>query len=65
VLWLPPVPLEPDQPPEAVQLVASVDDQLSVAALPLVMDDGDAVRETEGAGGGGMVPGGEPPEFAE
>jgi len=33
--------------------------------LPLVMDDGDAVRETEGAGGGGMVPGGEPPEFAE
>lgn len=38
----------PDQPPEAVQLVASVDDQLKLIVLPREIRDGLAVRFTVG-----------------
>jgi hypothetical protein len=40
----------PDQPPEAVQAVALVEDQLSVALLPLVTVLGAALKVTVGAG---------------
>jgi hypothetical protein len=40
----------PDQPPEAVQEVALVDDQVSVALLPLVTVLGAALKVTVGAG---------------
>ncbi len=42
----------PDQPPEAVQLVALVEDQVNVALLPLVTVLGDALKVTVGAGVG-------------
>jgi len=47
---VPAVALVPDQPPEAVQAVARVDDQLSVAALPLATVLGLAFKLTVGAG---------------
>jgi hypothetical protein len=40
----------PDQPPEAVQAVALVEDQLSVVLLPLVTVLGAALKVTVGAG---------------
>jgi hypothetical protein len=40
----------PDQPPEAVQAVALVEDQFSVALLPLVTVLGAALKVTVGAG---------------
>ena len=40
----------PDQPPEAVQAVALLDDQVNAALLPLVIALGLAERETVGAG---------------
>ena len=46
-------PSEPDQPPEAVQEVAFVVDQLKVELLPLAMELGLAARLTVGAGVGG------------
>src|SRR4051812_18524356 len=46
--WLPEVALVPDQPPEAVQLVAFVEDQISVEAPPLVTDVGSAASDTVG-----------------
>jgi hypothetical protein len=46
----PPVALAPDHAPEAVQLVASVDDQLSVELAPLAMVCGVAEIVTVGAG---------------
>jgi hypothetical protein len=49
VLALPVVGSFPDQPPEAVQPVAFVDDQLSVEADPLLTVPGVAVRLTPGA----------------
>ena len=52
VLALPLVGSLPDQPPEALQLVALVDDQLSVDAPPLLTLEGLAVRLTVGFGGG-------------
>jgi hypothetical protein len=48
VLALPVVGSFPDQPPEAVQLVAFVDDQLSVEADPLLTVPGVAIRVTPG-----------------
>ncbi len=56
--WVPEVAFVPVQPPEAVQLVALVDDQVSVDDCPDVTEVGEAVRETVGAGvvGGGVVP---------
>ena len=48
--WLPEVALVPDQPPEAVQLVALVEDQVSVEAAPLTTDVGFAVNDTVGGG---------------
>jgi hypothetical protein len=48
VLWLPLVVTAPDQPPVAVQLVALVEDQLSVAAEPLFTVPGLAVSVTVG-----------------
>jgi hypothetical protein len=42
---------EPDHPPEAVQAVAWLDDQVNVALLPLVIVLGLADRATVGAGG--------------
>jgi hypothetical protein len=46
--WLPGVAFVPDQSPEAVQLVALVEDQISVEAAPLVTDVGFAVSDTVG-----------------
>jgi SpoU rRNA methylase family enzyme len=46
------VALEPVQPPEAVQEVAFVVDQLRVELLPLTMELGLAARLTVGAGVG-------------
>jgi hypothetical protein len=51
--WLPEVALVPDQPPEAEQEVALVEDQVSVEAAPLTTDVGFAVNDTVG---GGFVP---------
>ena len=53
---LPEVALTPDQGPEAVQEVASADDQVSVDDPPLVTDGGVAASDTVGTGGGGRVP---------
>ena len=50
VLALPFVPSLPDQPPEAVQLVALLEDQLSMADPPLLTVAGLALRRTTGAG---------------
>jgi len=44
------VALPPDQPPEAVQAVALVVDQLRVELLPLTMELGLAVKLTTGGG---------------
>jgi len=52
--------LVPDQPPEAVQDVAFVEDQLSVEDKPFATTIGLAVSDTPaggGGGGGGGVPG--------
>ena len=51
VLQLPLIPLLPDHPPEAVQLVALVEDQLSVDAEPLLTVAGLAPRLTVGLAG--------------
>jgi len=51
VLALPLVDLLPDQPPEALQLVAFVEDQLSVEAEPVVTVPGVAPRVTVGLAG--------------
>ena len=48
VLQLPLMPLLPDQPPEAVQLLALLADQLSVEADPLPTVPGLALRLTVG-----------------
>jgi hypothetical protein len=48
--WEPLVAWVPDQPPEAVQEVAFVADQLKVELLPLTMELGLAARLTVGAG---------------
>jgi len=48
VLQLPLIPLLPDQPPEAVQLLALAADQLSVEAVPLLTLAGLALRLTVG-----------------
>jgi hypothetical protein len=50
VLWVPLVALAPLQPPEAVQEVALVELQVSVAALPLVTEAGFAASVTVAAG---------------
>ena len=50
VLALPFVGSLPDQPPDAVQLVALLEDQLSMADAPLMTAVGLALRLTEGAG---------------
>ena len=47
--WLPEVALVPDQSPEAAQVVALVEDQISVEDPPLVTDVGFAVSDTVGA----------------
>jgi hypothetical protein len=49
------IALEPDQAPEAVQLDASADDQLSIEACPSVTEVGFALNVTVGAGGGAAV----------
>jgi hypothetical protein len=51
--WLPEVALAPDQPPEAVQEVALVEDQVSVEDAPFATDVGFAASDTVGTGGGG------------
>jgi len=50
VLALPLVGSLPDQPPEAVQLLALLDDQLNVADAPLLTIGGFALRLTVGKG---------------
>ena len=50
--WLPPeVPLVPDQPPEAVQELASVEDQVSIEDPPYATAVGFAASDTVGTGG--------------
>ena len=51
VFALPLVGSLPDHPPEALQLVAFVEDQLSVEAEPLLTVPGLALRLTVGLGG--------------
>ena len=51
VLQLPPVDSLPLHPPEALQLVAFVEDQLSVEGEPLVTVPGFALRVTVGLAG--------------
>ena len=46
----PEVALAPDQAPDAVQELASVDDQLSVEDLPVATEAGLATSETVGTG---------------
>jgi hypothetical protein len=53
--WLPLVVLVPVHAPEAVQLVASVEDHVSVAPVPLAMFWGFAEIVTVGAGAGGVT----------
>ena len=55
MLWLPLVATPPDQPPLALQLVALVEDQASVAAAPLVTVPGFAVSVTVGAWAGAVT----------
>ena len=50
VLALPFVGLLPDQAPEAVQLLALLEDQLSIADPPLLTPVGLALKLTAGAG---------------
>ena len=50
---LPEVGLVPDQPPEAVQETASVEDQVKVEDAPFGTDGGFAPSDTVGTGGGG------------
>ncbi len=50
VLALPVVGSLPDQPPEAVQLLALLEDQLSIADPPLLTELGLTVRLTVGKG---------------
>ena len=49
-LSLPLVALFPFQPPEAVQVVAFVDDQDRVIESPVAATEGDALRVTTGRG---------------
>ena len=51
--WLPPEggTLSPDQPPEAVQVVAFVEDQVSVENPPFATDGGFAASDTVATGG--------------
>jgi hypothetical protein len=53
---LPEVALAPDQPPEAVQDVALVEDHVRIDDPPLATDVGFAEIETVGTGGGSGVP---------
>ena len=53
--WEPLVARLPDQPPEAVQEVAFVVDQLKVELPPLTMELGLAARLTVGAGVGAVT----------
>lgn len=50
--WDPLVALGPLHAPDAVQLVASVADQVIVELPPLVIEVGDALRVNVGTGGG-------------
>ena len=43
--------MAPDQPPDAVQEVAFVEDQVSVEDAPFAIDVGFAVSDTVGPGG--------------
>lgn len=58
MVWLPlGIAFAPDHAPEAEQLVALLDDQVSVVEEPLDTDDGEAPMDTVGApgpGGGGV-----------
>jgi hypothetical protein len=55
IVWLPEVALLPDQPPEAAQEVALVEDQVSVDDPPLATDVGFAASDTVGTGGDGTT----------
>lgn len=48
--WVPEVALAPDQLPDALHAVAFVEDQVSVAASPLVIAAGLATSDTVGCG---------------
>ena len=51
----PVVALSPNQAPEAVQVLAFVEDQVSVEDAPFATDVGFAASDTVGVGGGGGV----------
>ena len=53
--WLPEVALMPSHAPEAVQELASVDDQVRMEESPLTTEVGFAVSDTVGSGGGGVL----------
>jgi hypothetical protein len=53
--WVPDAAFEPDQAPEAVQLVAPVDDQVRFVLAPLATEVGLALRVTAGAATGANV----------
>jgi hypothetical protein len=53
--WLPDVALEPDQAPEALQLVAPVEDQVRVVVAPPATEVGLALSVTVGAATGANV----------
>ena len=55
VASLPEVAFDPDQPPEAVQDVALLEDHVRVETPPLATEIGFAVIDTVGGGGGGGV----------
>ena len=63
--WLPEVALVPDQPPEAVQEVTLVEDQVSIEFPPLVTDVGIAASETVGVVAGAAAELAVPPPQAE
>jgi len=63
--WLPEVALVPDQPPEAVQEVTLVEDQVSIEFPPLVTDVGIAASETVGVVAGAEAELAVPPPQAE
>ncbi len=54
-VWDPEVPILPLQPPEAVQLLALVEDQVRVLDPPAMTEAGAALMLNVGGGGGGGV----------
>jgi hypothetical protein len=56
ITWLPEIGFAPDQAPDAEQLSAYSDDQLSVVEPPLCRPDGEAISVVTGASGAPLGP---------